>query len=171
MLLETVFILIPSMLSLSDVIWDLTLTIPKQRAFQVALVVKNSLANTGDIMRCRFDTWVGKMPWERERQPIPVFLPGEFSAQRSLEGYSPWSHKESDMTNWLTHTRTHIPNQTTGFPAPLPTHYRCCITALWLKGCCISFPTELCHKVSFGSPDTELFAKGKKLQSGHFQVC
>ena len=26
--------------------------------------------------RCRFDPWVGKIPWRRERQPTPVFLPG-----------------------------------------------------------------------------------------------
>ena len=25
-----------------------------------------------------FDPWVGKIPWRRKRQPIPVFLPGEF---------------------------------------------------------------------------------------------
>ena len=37
-------------------------------------------------------------PLEKEWQPTPVFLPGEFHGQRSLEGYSPWSHKESDMT-------------------------------------------------------------------------
>ena len=29
-----------------------------------------------------------------------VFLP-EFHGQRSLVGYSPWGHKESDMTEWL----------------------------------------------------------------------
>ena len=34
--------------------------------------------------------------------PTPVFLPGEFHSQRNLVGYSPWSHKESDMTEWLT---------------------------------------------------------------------
>ena len=28
-----------------------------------------------------------------------VFLPGEFHRQRSLVGYSPWGHKESDMTD------------------------------------------------------------------------
>ena len=28
----------------------------------------------------------------------PVFLPGESHGQRSLMGYSPWGHKESDMT-------------------------------------------------------------------------
>ena len=31
----------------------------------------------------------------------PVFLPGEFHGQRSLVGYSPWGHQESDMTEWL----------------------------------------------------------------------
>ena len=30
----------------------------------------------------------------------PVFLPGEFYGQRSLVGYSPWGHKESDTTEW-----------------------------------------------------------------------
>ena len=29
-------------------------------------------------------------------------LAGEFHGQRSLEGYSPWGHKESDMTERLT---------------------------------------------------------------------
>ena len=28
----------------------------------------------------------------------PAFLPGEFHGQRSLVGYSPWGHKESDTT-------------------------------------------------------------------------
>ena len=28
----------------------------------------------------------------------PVFLPREFHGQRSLVGYSPWGHKELDMT-------------------------------------------------------------------------
>ena len=29
---------------------------------------------------------------------IPVLLPGKFHGQRSLVGYSPWGHKESDTT-------------------------------------------------------------------------
>ena len=33
---------------------------------------------------------------------IPVFLPGEFHGQKSLVSPSPWSHKESDMTEQLT---------------------------------------------------------------------
>jgi len=40
----------------------------------------------------------------RKWQPTPVFLPGEFQGQRRLAGYSPCGHKESDMTEQLTHT-------------------------------------------------------------------
>ena len=49
-----------------------------------------------------FDPWVRKLPWTREWQPTPVFLPGEFHGQRSLVGYSPWGGKESDTTERLT---------------------------------------------------------------------
>ena len=45
-----------------------------------------------------FDPWVGKIAWRRERQPTPVFFPGEFRGQRRLAGYSPWGCKESYMT-------------------------------------------------------------------------
>ena len=40
---------------------------------------------------------VRKIPCRRQWQPTPVFLPGEFHGQRSLAGYNPWRHKESDM--------------------------------------------------------------------------
>ena len=40
-----------------------------------------------------FDPWVGKIPWRREWQPTPVFLPGKSHGQRSLVGYSPWVTK------------------------------------------------------------------------------
>ena len=36
------------------------------------------------------------VPW-RSKWP-PVFLFGKFHGQRSLAGYSPWSYRESDMT-------------------------------------------------------------------------
>ena len=58
-------------------------------------------------LQCRrpgFDPWVGKIPRRREWQPTPVFLPGEFHGQRSLAGYSPWGHKDSDTTEQLTLT-------------------------------------------------------------------
>ena len=40
-------------------------------------------------------------PLEKERQPTLVFLPGKFHGQRSLVGYSPWGHKESDTSEQL----------------------------------------------------------------------
>ena len=50
---------------------------------------------------CRLDPWVGKIPWRKAWQPIPVFLPGESQGQRSLVGYSPWGHKRVGH-NWVT---------------------------------------------------------------------
>ena len=47
--------------------------------------------------RHRFDPWMWKIPWKREWPPTPVFLPGKSHGQRSLAGYSPWSHK------WVRH--------------------------------------------------------------------
>ena len=45
----------------------------------------------------------------------PVFLPGEFQGQESLVGYSPWGHKESDLTEKHTHTHTHTNTQRSCF--------------------------------------------------------
>ena len=57
--------------------------------------------------RCRrwgFHSRVRKIPWRRKWQSTPVFLPGKFHGQRSLKGYSPQVHKESDTTE---RARTH----------------------------------------------------------------
>ena len=40
-----------------------------------------------------------EIPWKRKWQPIPVFLPGKSHGERSLVGYSPQGHKESNTTN------------------------------------------------------------------------
>ena len=42
-----------------------------------------------------FASWVGKIPWRREGQPAPGFLPGKSYRWRSLLGYRPWSHQKS----------------------------------------------------------------------------
>ena len=54
--------------------------------------------------RCRFNPWVGKILWRSKWQPAPVFLLGKSQGQRSLAGYRPWGHMESDVTERL---RTH----------------------------------------------------------------
>ena len=63
---------------------------PCRGASQVALVVKNSPANTGDIRDLDgFYPWVENIPKRRAWLPSPVFSPGESHGQRSLVGYSP----------------------------------------------------------------------------------
>ena len=45
-----------------------------------------------NLLQCRFDPWVGKIPWRRERYPLQqVFWPGELHGQ-----YSPRGCKELD---------------------------------------------------------------------------
>ena len=58
----------------------------------VAQLVKNPPAMWGP----GFDPWLQKIPWRRDRPPIPLFWPGEFQGL-----YSPWGRKESDLTEWL----------------------------------------------------------------------
>ena len=43
----------------------------------------------------------GRSPGEGKCQPTLVFLPGKSHGRRSLVGYSPWGHKESDTTKQL----------------------------------------------------------------------
>ena len=45
------------------------------------------------------ETWVGKIPWRRQRLPTPVSWPGEFHGLGS-----PWGHKELDTTEPLSLT-------------------------------------------------------------------
>ena len=79
-------------------------------ASMVAQLVKNPPANAGDIERRGFNPWDGKIPWRTAWQPTLIFSPGKFHGQRSLEGYSLWSCKESDTTEGThTHTHTHTP--------------------------------------------------------------
>ena len=46
-------------------------------------------------------------PLEKEMATTLVFLPGESHGQTSLEGYSPWGHKESDRIEQLSNNMLH----------------------------------------------------------------
>ena len=46
--------------------------------------------------RCRFDSWVGKIPWRSAWQSTLVLLPGESLRQMNLVGYSPQGRKGQD---------------------------------------------------------------------------
>ena len=51
-------------------------------------------------LQCRFNPWVGKIPWRRKWEPTPV-LPEKSHGQRSLMAYSPWGHKGSGTIECL----------------------------------------------------------------------
>ena len=63
-----------------------------------ASLVTQTVKNLPAMWETWFHPWIGKSPFRREWLPTPNFLPREFHGQRSLAGYSPWGHKESDMT-------------------------------------------------------------------------
>ena len=47
------------------------------------------------MQRPGFDPWVGKIPWRREGYPL------QYSGLENSMNYSPWGHKKSDTTEWL----------------------------------------------------------------------
>ena len=52
------------------------------------------------------ETWVQSLGWEDPLEKAmathSIFLPREYHGQKVQVGYSPWGHKESDMTNTFT---------------------------------------------------------------------
>ena len=81
-----------------EFIWDDNLT------SQVALMVKNTSVNTGDIRS--MGSIPGKIPWRRKRQLTPVFLPGKSHGQRNLVGHSPCGCKR--VRHDLAHRHTNL---------------------------------------------------------------
>ena len=64
-------------------------------------VVKESSCQCKRHNGCGFSYCTGKIPWSKKQHPDPVFLPEKFHVQSNMAGYSAWSHKESDMIEWL----------------------------------------------------------------------
>ena len=61
--------------------------------------------------RQKFDPWIRKIPWRRNRQPTPVFLPGKSHGQSGLVGHSPWDYKSQ---SWFSNQ----PTTSTGWTVP-----------------------------------------------------
>ena len=73
-----------------------SIIITNNAATSILLRWLNDKESTCQWRRCRrsrFDPWVRKMPWRRKWENSPVFLPEKSREQRSLTGYSPWSHR------------------------------------------------------------------------------
>ena len=64
--------------------------------------------STYQCRRLGFNPRVRKIPWRRKWQLTLIFLPGKSHGQRTLAGYSPWGHKESDTTELLNHHQKEI---------------------------------------------------------------
>ena len=69
----------------------------------VAQMVKNLLA----MQETHVQSLGWEDPLEKEMAIHSSILPGKSHGQRSLEGYSPWSCKESDTTEQLHFTSLH----------------------------------------------------------------
>ena len=65
---------------------------------QVALVVKNPLANAGDTRDMGSIPGLGRSPGGGRGNPLWYFCLENSQGQRSLVDYSPQVHKESDTT-------------------------------------------------------------------------
>ena len=50
-----------------------------------------------------FDAWVGKIPWRRKWQPVPIFSPGKSHGQWSPSGHSPWGRRDTTEHDTSTH--------------------------------------------------------------------
>ena len=70
----------------------------------MALVVKTSLTNAGDITDVDLILGLGRSPGVGNGNPLQYFLPGEFHGQGSLVSFSPWGCKELDTIEQLTHS-------------------------------------------------------------------
>ena len=61
--------------------------------FPGSTVGKEFTYNAGDTSDTGLIPRLGRFPRRRAWQATPVFLPGLFHGQRSLEGYNPWGHR------------------------------------------------------------------------------
>ena len=93
----------PKCLLFGSPLWYHILAICPELPFELPrwLSGKESACQCSRRRECKFDTWVGKIPWRRKWQFTPVFLPGEFHWQRSLMVYRPWNLKEADRSERL----------------------------------------------------------------------
>ena len=101
------------------------------------------------ITQEKFDPWVRKIPWRRKWQPTSVLLPGKFHGQRSLAGYSPWDHKESNPTS------RHRTRHTGNLSWPIIS-LAWLAMPLWLaSGKLLNFSLVLCLFLQLGNENTD----------------
>ena len=86
---------------------------------------------------CRFNPWVGKIPWSRKWQSPLIFLPGKFHGQGSLAGYSPQGLQRIGWNRACLHAYSGYPGErwTTSLPSKICQDLgnNACFLILWKK--------------------------------------
>ena len=101
------------------------------------------------------ETWVWFLGWEdprrRGRLPTPVFCPGEFHGL-----YSPWGHKESDTTEWLSlsHLPPRPPQKKTFLTEACNMYQLWTLLPAWSAGKWTSPPTQVSKAFTPGHPSS-----------------
>ena len=80
--------------------------------YLTASLVAQPVRNPPAMQETQVPSRVGKIPWSREWQPTPIFLPGKSHGRRSLVRHSPWGHRESDTAERLSLTSFTRPGTT-----------------------------------------------------------
>ena len=78
-------------------LWEEKKVLLSLMVFPSGSAVKNPLVMQ-ETQETQVQSWGEEDPRRRKWQFTPVFFPGESHGQRSLAGYSPQDHKESDTT-------------------------------------------------------------------------
>ena len=78
----------------------------------MAIVIKNLPVNAGDVRDLGSISRSGRSPGRGHGTPLQYFCLENPHGQRSLVGYSPWGHKESDTAEVTSHTHTHTHTHT-----------------------------------------------------------
>ena len=81
----------------------------------MALVIKNSSANAGDIRDLGSISGLGRSPGGEHDNPLQYSYLENPHGQRSLRGYSPWGRKELDTTERLSTAQHHTFDKTKNY--------------------------------------------------------
>ena len=103
--------------------WLPTLLLLPGEYYGQSTVLKNLPAKAGDARDVGLIPGSGRFPWSRKWQTTLVLLTSKIPWTEKSGGYSPWGHKESDMTKHdcvrvhphtckLTHARAHTHTHT-----------------------------------------------------------
>ena len=104
---------------------------------------KESACQYRRCKRCRFDPWVGKIPWRRNWQHTPIAFPGKFHGQRSW-----WASVHGAAKSWTRVSTAHSVLHST-LPLLLMLFTQSCPTLCDLMDCGMPGFTAFHHPLEF----------------------